>query len=70
MGLRSMNWDEWIGMATRYWPQAPAHTSPELDNHYPRFHADKARRIEERGAKCCKTVPEAFDGAVELLEEL
>jgi hypothetical protein len=45
-------------------------TSLELDNHYPRFHADKARRIEERGSKCCKTAPEAYDGAVELLEEL
>ncbi|KKY17755.1 putative mannosyl transferase [Phaeomoniella chlamydospora] len=54
MGLRTMNWDDWI----------------ELDNHYPRFHADKARRIAERGSKCCHTAPEAFDGAVELLEEL
>lgn len=54
MGLRSMAWDSWI----------------ELDNHYPRFHSDKARRIAERGPKCCKTAPEALDGAVELLEEL
>ncbi|KAL8835601.1 MAG: hypothetical protein Q9176_006815 [Flavoplaca citrina] len=54
MGLRTMQWDEWI----------------ELDNHYPRFHGDKKRRIEERGEKCCKTAPEAFDGAIELLEEL
>ena len=54
MGLRTMKWDEWI----------------ELDNHYLKFHADKARRIKERGSKCCKTAPEAFDGAVELLEEL
>ena len=54
MGLRTMNWDEWI----------------ELDNQFPKFHADKARRIEERGSKCCKTAPEAFDGAIELLEEL
>lgn len=53
MGLRSMHWDDWI----------------ELDNHYHRFHADKARRIEERGSKCCKTAPEAYDGAVELIEE-
>lgn len=54
MGLRSLpSWSDWI----------------ELDNHYPRFHADKARRIEERGQKCCKTAPEAYDGAVELLEE-
>ncbi|KUL88603.1 hypothetical protein ZTR_05197 [Talaromyces verruculosus] len=54
MGLRNMKWDEWI----------------ELDNHYPRYHADKARRIKERGSKCCRTAPEAMDGAIELLEEL
>jgi len=54
MGLRNMNWDEWI----------------ELDNHYLKFHADKAHRIKDRGAKCCYTDPTAFDGAVELLEEL
>ncbi|KAJ6035481.1 hypothetical protein N7499_002632 [Penicillium canescens] len=54
MGLRSMKWDEWI----------------ELDNHYLKYHADKARRIEERGSKCCHTDPEAMDGAIELLEEL
>ena len=54
MGLRTMKWEEWI----------------ELDNHFLTFHADKARRINERGRKCCKTAPEAFDGAVELLEEL
>lgn len=56
MGLRTMQWDEWI----------------ELDNHYPRFHADKARRIVERGSKCCYTDPDPKiqDGAIELLEEL
>ena len=54
MGLRSMKWDEWI----------------ELDNEFPKFHADKTRRIKERGAKCSKTAPEAYDGACELLEEL
>jgi hypothetical protein len=54
MGLRSLqSWDDWI----------------ELDNHYPRFWADKNTRITERGEKCCKTDAEAFDGAVELLEE-
>lgn len=54
MGLRSLpSWSDWI----------------ELDNHYPRFHSDKARRIKERGHKCCKTAPQAYDGAVELLEE-
>ncbi|KAL9000351.1 MAG: hypothetical protein Q9188_005694 [Gyalolechia gomerana] len=54
MGLRTMQWDEWI----------------ELDRHYLRFHSDKKRRIKERGQKCCRTAPEAFDGAIELLEEL
>ncbi|KAJ5285207.1 hypothetical protein N7524_000513 [Penicillium chrysogenum] len=54
LGLRSMKWDEWI----------------ELDNHYLKYHADKARRIEERGRKCCHTAPEAMDAAIELLEEL
>lgn len=54
MGLRSMQWDEWI----------------ELDNHFLKYHADKSRRIEERGDKCCRTAPEAMDGAIELLEEL
>ncbi|CZT13400.1 uncharacterized protein RAG0_16912 [Rhynchosporium agropyri] len=54
MGLRTMNWDEWI----------------ELDNHYLKFHADKAKRIEERGSKCSYTDPSAFSGAIELLEEL
>ena len=54
MGLRSMPWDSWI----------------ELDNHYPRFHADKARRIRERGSKCSQTAPEAYPAALELLSEL
>ncbi|KAF7587786.1 hypothetical protein BBP40_006721, partial [Aspergillus hancockii] len=54
MGLRSMKWDEWI----------------ELDNHYLRYHADKARRIQNRGDKCSKTAPEAMPAALELLEEL
>ena len=54
MGLRTMQWDDWI----------------ELDNHYLKFHAEKARRIEERGEACCRTAPEAMDGAIELLEEL
>ena len=54
MGLRTMHWDDWV----------------ELDNHFLKFHDIKSRRILERGAKCCKTAPEAFDGACELLEEL
>ena len=45
-------------------------TCSELDNHYMKFHADKAQRILDRGAKCCYTDPSAYDGAVELLEEL
>ncbi|KAJ5082361.1 hypothetical protein N7532_011404 [Penicillium argentinense] len=54
LGLRSMKWDEWI----------------ELDNHYLKYHADKKKRIEQRGEKCFGTAPEAMDGAIELLEEL
>ncbi|KAK5138054.1 hypothetical protein LTR08_005852 [Meristemomyces frigidus] len=56
MGLRTMQWDNWI----------------ELDNHYLRYHADKARRIASRGARCCHTDPDprVRDAAVELLEEL
>ncbi|KAJ5351947.1 hypothetical protein N7452_000921 [Penicillium brevicompactum] len=42
----------------------------QLDNHYLKYHADKAQRIEERGSKCCHTAPEAMDGAIELLNEL
>ncbi|EHK97301.1 hypothetical protein M7I_6931 [Glarea lozoyensis 74030] len=72
MGLRNMPWDEWIGILP------PFHLSSllvfltfsELDNHYPKYHADKAKRILERGSKCSYTSPEAFDGAIELLEEL
>lgn len=54
MGLRSMHWDDWI----------------ELDNEYLKFHSIKASRIAERGQKCCKTAPEAWNAAIELLEEL
>jgi alpha-1,2-mannosyltransferase len=54
MGLRTMHWDEWI----------------ELDNQFLHFHDLKAKRIAERGEKCCRTAPEAFDCALELLEEL
>ncbi|OKP06398.1 hypothetical protein PENSUB_6388 [Penicillium subrubescens] len=42
----------------------------QLDNHYLKYHADKKKRIEERGEKCYGTAPEAMDGAIELLEEL
>ncbi|KAI1504622.1 alpha-1,2-mannosyltransferase [Biscogniauxia marginata] len=54
MGLRSIQLADWI----------------ELDNHFPRYHADKARRIKEKGSKLCGTAPEAYPAAVELLEEL
>lgn len=54
MGLRTVQFDDWI----------------QLDNHFPRYHADKAKRIAERGEKCCRTMPEAYPAAVELLEEL
>ncbi|KAK1981912.1 hypothetical protein LZ30DRAFT_591719 [Colletotrichum cereale] len=54
MGLRSIQPDEWI----------------ELDNHFPKYHADKTTRIQERGDKCCATSPEAYPAAMELLEEL
>lgn len=54
MGLRTMHWDDWI----------------ELDNQFLKFHAIKKQRIAERGEKCCRTASEAYDGAVELLEEL
>ncbi|KAI0141852.1 hypothetical protein GGR57DRAFT_398254 [Xylariaceae sp. FL1272] len=53
MGLRTVKHEEWI----------------ELDNHFPRFHADKSRRIAERGDKLSMTAPEAYPAAVELLEE-
>ncbi|KAL1633471.1 hypothetical protein SLS56_002856 [Neofusicoccum ribis] len=55
MGLRTLNWNEWI----------------ELDNEYLSYHAKKAERLASpRAAKLYHTAPEAFDGAVELLEEL
>jgi hypothetical protein len=71
MGLRSMNWDEWIGKLSSLWlfTSKPTLTYKELDNQYMKFHKDKAQRIIERGPKCCHTDPLAFDGAVELLEE-
>lgn len=54
MGLRAVPYDDWI----------------QLDSHYPKYHADKAQRIIERGSKCCGTAPEAYPAALELLEEL
>lgn len=54
MGLRSIKPEDWI----------------ELDNQFPKYHADKAARLQERGSKCVQTLPEAYPAAVELLEEL
>ncbi|KAI1819857.1 hypothetical protein F4861DRAFT_534121 [Xylaria intraflava] len=54
MGLRTLKHEDWI----------------ELDNHFPRFYADKNKRIAERGSSLCHTAPEAYPAAVELLEEL
>lgn len=54
MGLRTINPDEWI----------------ELDNQFPKFHANKVARIAEREDKCVATHPDAYEGAVELLDEL
>ncbi|TPX08113.1 uncharacterized protein E0L32_010180 [Thyridium curvatum] len=54
MGLRSIPAQEWI----------------ELDNQFPKFHADKAARIRERGEKCVRTHPSAYPAALELVEEL
>ncbi|KAH8681670.1 hypothetical protein BX600DRAFT_429590 [Xylariales sp. PMI_506] len=54
MGLRSVHHHDWI----------------QLDSDYPKYHADKARRIKERGNKCYRTMPEAYPAALELLQEL
>jgi hypothetical protein len=54
MGLRTAEHEDWI----------------QLDNQYPKYHADKAQRLAARGPKIAKTAPEAFPAAVELLEEL
>lgn len=54
MGLRSVSPADWI----------------ELDNHYPRFHADKAARLATRADRCVRAAPEAYPAACELLSEL
>ncbi|KAI2623639.1 hypothetical protein GGS21DRAFT_335374 [Xylaria nigripes] len=54
MGLQTLKYQDWI----------------ELDNQFPRFHADKTKRIAERGSSLCQTAPEAYPAAIELLEEL
>lgn len=55
---------------TKHIHQQYTNSHSELDNQYLKFHADKAKRIEQRGEKCYGTAPEAMDGAIELLEEL
>lgn len=64
-----------MGRMDRYttsslYPSIHSLTPLELDNQFPRFHAEKARRIKERGSKCCITMPQAKEAAIELLEEL
>lgn len=54
MGLRALKHDDWI----------------EMDSDFPKYHADKARRILERGEECSRSSPEAYPAALELLEEL
>lgn len=54
MGIRNIRYEDWI----------------ELDNQYPRYHDLKLRRIQERGQKCCRTLPDAYEASVELLQEL
>lgn len=60
---------DWYGLTSMSSVNAN-NSHPELDNHYLKYHADKAKRIEQRGEKCYGTAPEAMDGAIELLEEL
>lgn len=54
MGLRKIEPEEWI----------------ELDSHFPKYHADRVARIDERGSKCVNTHPDAYPAAMELLQEL
>lgn len=54
MGLRKIEPIEWI----------------ELDSDFPKYHGDKAARIEEMGEKCVFTHADALPAAMELLEEL
>ncbi|CAM1501472.1 Fc.00g034560.m01.CDS01 [Cosmosporella sp. VM-42] len=54
MGLRTIQPEEWI----------------ELDNEFPKYHAEKAARIQDRGSKCVRTHPSAYPAAMELLQEL
>lgn len=53
MGIRNLDWNDWI----------------ELDNEFLKFHDRKVERLAERGDKLVATFPDAFDAAIELLEE-
>lgn len=53
MGIRSMDFDEWI----------------ELDNEWMKFHNAKLDRLAQRGDELYGTYPEARDAAFELLDE-
>ncbi|KAK9490902.1 hypothetical protein V1508DRAFT_237159 [Lipomyces doorenjongii] len=53
MGIRNMNWDDWI----------------ELDNEFLKYHKRKCERLAERREKLVITAPDAYDAAIELLEE-
>lgn len=53
MGIRSMEWDSWI----------------ELDNEWMKFHTAKVERAAKLGRDVYGTSPEAWDAALELLEE-
>lgn len=54
MGIRSMNWEQWI----------------ELDNEWLSFHQQKLNRIEERGSRLIMVHEIARDAAQEALELL
>lgn len=54
MGIRSMNWEQWI----------------ELDNEWLFFHQQKLNRIEERGSRLIMVHEIARDAAQEALELL
>jgi hypothetical protein len=54
MGLRTMQWDEWI----------------ELDNQFLEFHKLKCERLADRGDKCVKSDSRGREAGWELFEEL
>jgi hypothetical protein len=54
MGLRSMPWASWL----------------ELDNEFLATQALKKQRLHDRGAKVCRTAPEALAATSEALSEI